>query len=65
MPIGFPISMSLKASITHSMDASCGFRTEMAASSGYGTKRTNRTRRLMSVDGSRPEVAGRTPNRRD
>jgi len=30
-----------------------------------GTKRTDRAGRLMSVDGGRPEVAGRASNRRD
>jgi hypothetical protein len=41
------MSISLKASITYSMDASCGFGIEMAASSGYGTKRKCRNARVF------------------
>jgi hypothetical protein len=36
-----------------------------APNSEIGTERTNRTSRLMSVDGGRSDVTGRPPNRRE
>jgi hypothetical protein len=57
MPIGFPISISLKTSITHSMDASCGFWTEMAASSGYGTNRTTSNVRCLVANEGKADRA--------